>query len=333
MKPENILLVSNAYQTFTYNRTIPSSSHTTSRTARQRRVLLDSEIRLIDFGSATFDDEYHSSVVSTRHYRAPEIILNLGWSFPCDIWSIGCILVEFFTGDALFQTHDNLEHLAMMESVCGGKIDPKLVRQVLQGRNGHGANSAAKYVYRLFSAYKFLFHTNYNSSRYFNRTKLDYPNEDTSRASRKYVKAMKQLHVSLQQVAQVLYSLDDHANKLPDRNSFLQQLPLTNNSLTCFAASSSMTPKLALLPKRLSSTHGSRILSSTMAPRQSVSARNSSVGPKIASLIPLLFTLFRISPIYLPQTYQCSFFYSLLLNFFSPPLIPRSICPYNSRAG
>ncbi|KAK2877101.1 hypothetical protein FQN49_001424 [Arthroderma sp. PD_2] len=173
LKPENILLVSNAYQTFTYNRTIPSSSHTTSRTARQRRVLLDSEIRLIDFGSATFDDEYHSSVVSTRHYRAPEIILNLGWSFPCDIWSIGCILVEFFTGDALFQTHDNLEHLAMMESVCSGKIDPRIVRQVLQGRNGHGANTAAKY---------------------FNRTKLDYPNEETSRASRKYVKAMKQLH-------------------------------------------------------------------------------------------------------------------------------------------
>lgn len=61
-------------------------------------------------------------------------------------------MVEFFTGDALFQTHDNLEHLAMMESVCGGKIDPKLVRQVLQGRNGHGADSAAKYVYRLASA-------------------------------------------------------------------------------------------------------------------------------------------------------------------------------------
>lgn len=146
LKPENILLVSNAYQTFTYNRTIPSSSHATSRNARQRRVLLNSEIRLIDFGSATFDDEYHSSVVSTRHYRAPEIILNLGWSFPCDIWSIGCILVEFFTGDALFQTHDNLEHLAMMEAVIGRRIDAKLVRQVMQGgRNGH-QNQAAKYV-------------------------------------------------------------------------------------------------------------------------------------------------------------------------------------------
>jgi len=134
---------------------------------------LDSEIRLIDFGSATFDEEYHSSVVSTRHYRAPEIILQLGWSFPCDIWSIGCIIVEFFTGDALFQTHDNLEHLAMMEAVCSGKIDPKLVKAVCSGGRGANANSAAKF---------------------FNRGKLEYPTQETSKASRKYVKAMKNLH-------------------------------------------------------------------------------------------------------------------------------------------
>ncbi|KAJ5901506.1 Dual specificity protein kinase [Penicillium taxi] len=171
LKPENILLVKSAYQTFTYCRTIPSSTSANHRVARQRRVLLDSEIRLIDFGSATFDDEYHSSVVSTRHYRAPEIILNLGWSFPCDIWSIGCILVEFFTGDALFQTHDNLEHLAMMEAVIGQKIDAKLVRQVMSGRAG-SHNSANKY---------------------FLKNKLDYPNSETSRASRKYVRAMKDL--------------------------------------------------------------------------------------------------------------------------------------------
>ncbi|RMZ75202.1 hypothetical protein DV738_g5598, partial [Chaetothyriales sp. CBS 135597] len=172
LKPENILLVHNAYQTFTYNRTIPSSSHTTSRTARQRRVLLDSEIRLIDFGSATFDDEYHSTVVSTRHYRAPEIILQLGWSFPCDIWSIGCILVEFFTGDALFQTHDNLEHLAMMEAVCNSKIDAKLIKQVCSTARGANHNPA---------------------SSFFVKNKLDYPNAETSKASRKYVKAMKHL--------------------------------------------------------------------------------------------------------------------------------------------
>jgi len=92
---------------------------------------------------------------------------GLGWTYPCDLWSVGCILVElcsvcdichivaraklklhcllltsahclshskvtctFFhintdhlaliwQGDALFQTHENLEHLAMMERVLG----------------------------------------------------------------------------------------------------------------------------------------------------------------------------------------------------------------------
>lgn len=125
---------------------MPSSSAGVNRQANQRKVLLDTEIRLIDFGSATFEDEYHSSVVSTRHYRAPEIILGLGWSFPCDIWSIGCILVEFFTGDALFQTHDNLEHLAMMENVCDSRMDPHLIQQVskMASRSGSSSNQAAK---------------------------------------------------------------------------------------------------------------------------------------------------------------------------------------------
>ncbi|KAH8673777.1 kinase-like domain-containing protein [Xylariales sp. PMI_506] len=175
LKPENILLCDSAYQTFTYNRRIPSSSSGINRQATQRKVLLDTEIRLIDFGSATFEDEYHSSVVSTRHYRAPEIILGLGWSFPCDIWSIGCILVEFFTGDALFQTHDNLEHLAMMENVCDSRIDTHLVQQVskMSSRSGGpGGNPASKY---------------------FKRFKLDYPTPDTTRASKRFVKNMKRL--------------------------------------------------------------------------------------------------------------------------------------------
>jgi dual-specificity kinase len=165
-------------------------------------VLLDSEIRLIDFGSATFDDEYHSSVVSTRHYRAPEIILQLGWSFPCDIWSIGCIIVEFFTGDALFQTHDNLEHLAMMEVVCNGKIDPKVVKQVCSGGRGANSNSASKF---------------------FTRGKLEYPSQETSKASRKYVKAMKHLHVSL------LLALCLTTTDVFYRSLSLQTLPSTSS--------------------------------------------------------------------------------------------------------
>ena len=43
---------------------------------RDERIVKSSDMRLIDFGSATFDHEHHSTVVSTRHYRAPEVVLG-----------------------------------------------------------------------------------------------------------------------------------------------------------------------------------------------------------------------------------------------------------------
>ncbi|WFD29080.1 dual-specificity kinase [Malassezia sp. CBS 17886] len=154
LKPENVLLVDASFDLVATSR---------RANARKKRVLRNAEIRLIDFGSATFNDEYHSGVVSTRHYRAPEIILGMGWSFPCDIWSVGCILVEFFTGDALFQTHDNLEHLAMMEMVLGHLPDD---------------------FRRKAETYK---------PEYFSSGQLDYPKSDTSKQSRRYVQSMKRL--------------------------------------------------------------------------------------------------------------------------------------------
>ncbi|CAB0010433.1 unnamed protein product [Nesidiocoris tenuis] len=117
LKPENILLVDDKYE-MVYN----------SRKKRYDRALTHSEVRLIDFGSATFDHEHHSTIVSTRHYRAPEVILELGWSHPCDVWSIGCIMFELYLGITLFQTHDNREHLAMMERILG-TIPSKMARR------------------------------------------------------------------------------------------------------------------------------------------------------------------------------------------------------------
>ena len=43
---------------------------------RDVRRVKRTDVRLIDFGSATFDHEHHSTIVSTRHYRAPEVILG-----------------------------------------------------------------------------------------------------------------------------------------------------------------------------------------------------------------------------------------------------------------
>ncbi|XP_034664192.1 serine/threonine-protein kinase prpf4B isoform X8 [Drosophila subobscura] len=108
LKPENILFVDSDY-----------SAHYNHKINREVRRVKNTDVRLIDFGSATFDHEHHSTIVSTRHYRAPEVILELGWSQPCDVWSIGCILFELYLGITLFQTHDNREHLAMMERILG----------------------------------------------------------------------------------------------------------------------------------------------------------------------------------------------------------------------
>lgn len=108
LKPENILFVGCDW----FTEVCPA-------TKRSIRRMRDSRVKLIDFGSATFDWEHHSSVVSTRHYRPPEVILELGWSQPCDVWSTGCIIFELYQGHTLFQTHDNLEHLAMMGRILG----------------------------------------------------------------------------------------------------------------------------------------------------------------------------------------------------------------------
>ena len=88
LKPENILLV----------------------TPLEKGSLLPSapRVALIDFGGATWHGEHHSAVVCTRQYRPPEVTLGLGWSSPVDMWSMGCILTELWTGSLLFSTHDEV---------------------------------------------------------------------------------------------------------------------------------------------------------------------------------------------------------------------------------
>ncbi|GFZ11995.1 LAMMER-type protein kinase AFC2 [Actinidia rufa] len=117
LKPENILLASPEHVKVP---DFKASSRSPKDSSYFKRVPKSSAVKVIDFGSTTYDRQDQNYIVSTRHYRAPEVILGLGWSYPCDVWSVGCILVELCSGEALFQTHENLEHLAMMER---GKLD------------------------------------------------------------------------------------------------------------------------------------------------------------------------------------------------------------------
>lgn len=81
---------------------------------------------LIDFGSAVREGiDHKGGIISTRQYRAPEVILGNEWSYPADIWSYGCILFELFTGDLLFRTHNSLEHLNLIEKKLQTRIQTK----------------------------------------------------------------------------------------------------------------------------------------------------------------------------------------------------------------
>ena len=53
-------------------------------------------------------------------------------SFPADLWSVGCILAELYTGDLLFPTHHDLEHLAMMERVLSRRLPTAMCDRALQ---------------------------------------------------------------------------------------------------------------------------------------------------------------------------------------------------------
>lgn len=87
-------------------------------------------VKLIDFGNATYETDYHSRIINTRQYRAPEVILGTGWDHQSDIWSIGCIIAELWTGNLLFQTHENIEHLALMQKILGTSIPASMIAQV-----------------------------------------------------------------------------------------------------------------------------------------------------------------------------------------------------------
>uniref|UniRef100_A0A8C1QUE5 dual-specificity kinase n=1 Tax=Cyprinus carpio TaxID=7962 RepID=A0A8C1QUE5_CYPCA len=95
LKPENILFVNSDY-TVTYN----------TEKKRDERCVLNTAVRLVDFGSATFDHEHHSTIVSTRHY-----LMDQGF----------CRALK----SLIFRL---MEHLAMMERVHG-PVPSRMIRK------------------------------------------------------------------------------------------------------------------------------------------------------------------------------------------------------------
>ncbi|CAD8075908.1 unnamed protein product [Paramecium sonneborni] len=107
LKPENILTTNCEYKQVPFK-------------GRQIWVPEREILKIIDLGGATFDYEYHSTIINTRQYRAPEVIMGYPkWNERSDIWCIACVLLELYTGELYFQNKDDLEHIAMIEKAIG----------------------------------------------------------------------------------------------------------------------------------------------------------------------------------------------------------------------
>lgn len=78
-----------------------------------------SDVRVIDFGSSCYADQRVYTYIQSRFYRSPEVILGIDYHMAIDMWSLGCILVELYTGYPLFPGENENDQLACIMEVLG----------------------------------------------------------------------------------------------------------------------------------------------------------------------------------------------------------------------
>ena len=83
------------------------------------------EVKICDIGNACWFNHHFSTIIQTRQYRAPEVILGINYNETSDIWSLACMLFELATGDFLFEPRKgetfskNDDHLAQIIEAVG----------------------------------------------------------------------------------------------------------------------------------------------------------------------------------------------------------------------
>ncbi|XP_054552484.1 dual specificity tyrosine-phosphorylation-regulated kinase 4 isoform X2 [Talpa occidentalis] len=76
-------------------------------------------VKVIDFGSSCYEDQKVYTYIQSRFYRSPEVILGHPYNMAIDMWSLGCIMAELYTGFPLFPGENEVEQLACIMEVLG----------------------------------------------------------------------------------------------------------------------------------------------------------------------------------------------------------------------
>ncbi len=53
------------------------------------------------------------SYIQSRFYRAPEVILGQSYTYPIDMWSLGCMAMEFYLGWPIFPGENEKDQMAL----------------------------------------------------------------------------------------------------------------------------------------------------------------------------------------------------------------------------
>lgn len=78
------------------------------------------DLKICDFGLARIQDPQMTGYVSTRYYRAPEIMLTWQkYTVEVDIWSAGCIFAEMIEGKPLFPGNDHVHQFSIVTDLLG----------------------------------------------------------------------------------------------------------------------------------------------------------------------------------------------------------------------
>ena len=83
------------------------------------------EVKICDIGNACWFNYHFSTIIQTRQYRSPEVLIGVNYNETSDIWSLACIVFELVTGDFLFQPEKgetftkNDDHVAKFMQTLG----------------------------------------------------------------------------------------------------------------------------------------------------------------------------------------------------------------------
>ncbi|KAL3319901.1 Dual specificity tyrosine-phosphorylation-regulated kinase [Cichlidogyrus casuarinus] len=77
------------------------------------------DVKVIDFGSSCYENQQMYTYIQSRFYRSPEVIMGIPYTMAIDMWSLGCILPELFTGYPIFPGENENEQLACIMEIIG----------------------------------------------------------------------------------------------------------------------------------------------------------------------------------------------------------------------